>query len=119
MYVKTMFAHGSHLGWRSWSPDTILKGSGVAHLCQNVAYQQKNLGKRVSLLVNSKPPHKRLKLMRIMSFCHIKSRQANVRWLTSYLNSLKSQIRKKRGTGIWWKVVGSGLTPKSWNNFCA
>ena len=25
MYVKTMSAHGSHLGWRSWSPDTILK----------------------------------------------------------------------------------------------
>jgi hypothetical protein len=22
-YVKTMFAHGSHLGWRSWSLDTI------------------------------------------------------------------------------------------------
>ena len=25
MYVKTMSAHGSHPGWRSWSPDTILK----------------------------------------------------------------------------------------------
>ena len=25
MYVKTMSAHGSHLGWRSWSPETILK----------------------------------------------------------------------------------------------
>jgi hypothetical protein len=25
MYVKTMSAHGSHLGWRSWSPDIILK----------------------------------------------------------------------------------------------
>jgi hypothetical protein len=25
MYVKTMSAHGSHLGWRSWLPDTILK----------------------------------------------------------------------------------------------
>ena len=25
MYVKTMSAHGSHLGWRSWSPDTMLK----------------------------------------------------------------------------------------------
>jgi hypothetical protein len=25
VYVKTMSAHGSHLGWRSWSPDTILK----------------------------------------------------------------------------------------------
>jgi hypothetical protein len=24
-YVKTMSAHGSHLGWRSWSPVTILK----------------------------------------------------------------------------------------------
>jgi hypothetical protein len=24
-YVKTMSAHGNHLGWRSWSPDTILK----------------------------------------------------------------------------------------------
>jgi hypothetical protein len=24
-YVKTMSAYGSHLGWRSWSPDTILK----------------------------------------------------------------------------------------------
>jgi hypothetical protein len=24
-YVKTMSARGSHLGWRSWSPDTILK----------------------------------------------------------------------------------------------
>ena len=24
-YVKTMSAHGSHPGWRSWSPDTILK----------------------------------------------------------------------------------------------
>jgi hypothetical protein len=24
-YVKTMSAHGSHLGWRSWLPDTILK----------------------------------------------------------------------------------------------
>jgi hypothetical protein len=24
-YVKTMSAHGSHLGWRSWSPDIILK----------------------------------------------------------------------------------------------
>jgi hypothetical protein len=23
--VKTISAHGSHLGWRSWSPDTILK----------------------------------------------------------------------------------------------
>jgi hypothetical protein len=23
--VKTMSAHGSHFGWRSWSPDTILK----------------------------------------------------------------------------------------------
>ena len=25
MYVKTMSAHGSHLGWRLWSLDTILK----------------------------------------------------------------------------------------------
>ena len=25
MYVKTMSAHGSHLGCRLWSPDTILK----------------------------------------------------------------------------------------------
>ena len=25
MYVKNMSAHGSYLGWRSWSPDTILK----------------------------------------------------------------------------------------------
>ena len=25
MHVKTMSAHGSHLGWRSWSPDTFLK----------------------------------------------------------------------------------------------
>jgi hypothetical protein len=24
-YVKTMSAYGSHLGWRSWSPDIILK----------------------------------------------------------------------------------------------
>ena len=24
-YVKTMSTHGSHLGWRSWSPNTILK----------------------------------------------------------------------------------------------
>jgi hypothetical protein len=24
-YVKNMSAHGSNLGWRSWSPDTILK----------------------------------------------------------------------------------------------
>jgi hypothetical protein len=24
-YAKTMSAHGSHLGWKSWSPDTILK----------------------------------------------------------------------------------------------
>jgi hypothetical protein len=24
-YVKTMFAHGSHHGWKLWSPDTILK----------------------------------------------------------------------------------------------
>ena len=24
-YVNTMSAHGNHLGWRSWSPDTILK----------------------------------------------------------------------------------------------
>ena len=24
-YVKTMSAHSSHLGWMSWSPDTILK----------------------------------------------------------------------------------------------
>ena len=24
-YVKTLSAHGSHLGWRSWSPDTIWK----------------------------------------------------------------------------------------------
>jgi hypothetical protein len=24
-YAKTMSAHGSHLGWRSWSPDAILK----------------------------------------------------------------------------------------------
>jgi hypothetical protein len=24
-YVKTMFAEGGHLGWRSGSPDTILK----------------------------------------------------------------------------------------------
>jgi hypothetical protein len=23
--LKTMSAHGSHLGWRSWSPETILK----------------------------------------------------------------------------------------------
>ena len=23
--VKTMSAHGSHLGWRSWSPNTFLK----------------------------------------------------------------------------------------------
>jgi hypothetical protein len=23
--VKTLSAHGSHFGWRSWSPDTILK----------------------------------------------------------------------------------------------
>jgi hypothetical protein len=24
-YVKTMSAHGGHIGWRSWSPDTIVK----------------------------------------------------------------------------------------------
>jgi hypothetical protein len=33
------------------------------------------------------------------------------------LNSLKSQTRKKPGTGIRRKIVGSGLAPKSWNNF--
>ena len=37
--------------------------------------------------------------------------------MTSYLNSLKSQTRKERGTGIRRKFVGSGMTPKSWNNF--
>ena len=25
MYAKTVSAHGSHLGWSLWSPDTILK----------------------------------------------------------------------------------------------
>jgi hypothetical protein len=30
-YVKTMSAHGSHLGWRSWSPDTILKVNKLFH----------------------------------------------------------------------------------------
>jgi hypothetical protein len=25
MYAKTMSAHGSHLGWRSWSLDTFVK----------------------------------------------------------------------------------------------
>ena len=28
-YVKAMSAEGGHLGWRSWSPDTILK---IGHL---------------------------------------------------------------------------------------
>jgi len=30
-------------------------------------------------------------------------------------NSLKSQTRKERGTGIRRKVVGSGMTPEYWN----
>jgi hypothetical protein len=55
--------------------------------------------------------------MRMMSSCHIsRARQANVRGFTQYLNSLKSQTRKERGTGIRRKVVGSDMTLKSWNN---
>ena len=61
--------------------------------------------------------------MRMMSSYHIsRAMQANVRGLTPYLMFtlrivFKSQTMKERGTGIRQKVVGSGLTPKSWNNF--
>jgi len=38
-------------------------------------------------------------------------------YLENTFCSLKSQTRKERRTGIRRKVVGSGMTPKSWNNF--
>jgi hypothetical protein len=50
-YVKTMSAHGSHLGWRSWSPDTILKVQCIlpkdhpCHVCFKLAdwFQKRKL----------------------------------------------------------------------------
>ena len=44
-YVKTMSAHGSHLGWRSWSPDTILKVYYPCHVCFKLAdwFQKRRL----------------------------------------------------------------------------
>ena len=46
-YVKTMSAHGSHLGWRSWSPDTILKvpKDHPCHVCFKLAdwFQKRRL----------------------------------------------------------------------------
>jgi hypothetical protein len=37
-YVKTMSAVGGHLGWRSRSPDTILKIDHLCHACFKLAY---------------------------------------------------------------------------------
>ena len=47
-YVKTMSAHDSHLGWRSWSPDTILKvlpKDYPCHVCIKLAdwFQKRRL----------------------------------------------------------------------------
>ena len=59
----------------------------------------------------------------MMSSCHIsRARQINVDiifdvYLENTFCSLKSQTRKERGTGIQRKVFGSGMTPRSWNNF--
>ena len=47
-YVKTMSAHDSHLVWRSWSPDTILKvlpKNYPCHVCIKLAdwFQKRRL----------------------------------------------------------------------------
>ena len=76
-------------------------------------------------MVNFKPPHKPITFEAYANdviLSYIKS-QANTCsrvdiMFDVYLeNSVKSQTRKERGTGIQQKVVGSGMTPKSWNNF--
>ena len=38
-YVKTMSAEGGHLGWRSWSPDTILKIDHLRTIHANVCFK--------------------------------------------------------------------------------
>jgi hypothetical protein len=106
----------------SWEWNSIFCLPGVAYLCQNVVYQQKNLGESVFVLVELPwwIPNLRINAWSLWESCHSvisRARQANVQWFTSYLNSLKSETRKKRGTGIRRKVVGSGMTPQSWNNF--
>jgi hypothetical protein len=76
-------------------------------------------------MVNFNPPHKPITFEAYANdviLPYIKS-QANKCSrvdiiFDAYLeNSLKSQTRKERGTGIRRKVVGSGMTPKPWNNF--
>jgi hypothetical protein len=37
-YVKTMSTHGSHLGWRSWSPDTINQSANIANMSSMVLW---------------------------------------------------------------------------------
>ena len=49
MYVKTMSVHGSHLGWRLWSPDTIFESilpkDHPCHVCFKLAdwFQRRRL----------------------------------------------------------------------------
>ena len=48
-YVKIMSAQGSHLGWRSWSPDTIFESilpkDHLSHVCFKLAdwFQKRRL----------------------------------------------------------------------------
>ena len=79
-------------------------------------------------MVNFKPPHKPITFEAYANdviLPYIKN-QANKCsrvdiifdvYLENTFCSLKSQTRKERGTGIQRKVFGSGMTPRSWNNF--
>jgi hypothetical protein len=76
-------------------------------------------------MVNFKPPHQPITFEAYANdviLPYIKSQANNCSRVDIifdvYLeNSLKSQTKKERGTGIRRKVVGSGMTPKSWSNF--
>jgi hypothetical protein len=45
-YVKTMSAHGSHLGWRSWSQDIILNNFATGSYVNTMSADGGHFGPR-------------------------------------------------------------------------
>ena len=99
--------------------------SQLVEILQSEKPQEESIFIDGAVMVNFKPPHKPITFEAYANdviLPYIKS-QANKCSRVDIIfdvyleNSLKSQTRKERGTGIRRKVVGSGITPKSWNNF--
>jgi hypothetical protein len=99
--------------------------SQLVEILQSEKPQEESIFIDGAVMVNFRPPHKPITFEAYANdviLPYIKS-QANKCSrvdiiFDAYLeNSLKLQTRKERGTGIRRKVVGSGMTPKSWNNF--